>query len=175
MGIKYDKNGNIQYQCNNVNGKGKGYEFGKIKFEGQYVIGKRNEKGIEYNYFSYIIYEGEYLNCQRNGKGKEYFKNGKLKFEGEYLNNKIWQGIVYNNLNSYEFEIINGNGKIIEFDDLDKKIFFDEYLNGQRNGKGKEYDDNGKLKFEGEYLNGLRNGKGKEYDDNGKLIFEGEY
>ena len=28
----------------------------------------------------------EYLNGKRNGKGKEYDNNGLLKFEGEYLN-----------------------------------------------------------------------------------------
>ena len=36
------------------------------------------------------MFEGEYLNGKRNGKGKEYDYNGKLEFEGEYLNgNKI--------------------------------------------------------------------------------------
>ena len=33
-----------------------------------------------------LIFEGEYLNGKRNGKGKEYNKEGKLIFEGEYLN-----------------------------------------------------------------------------------------
>ena len=32
------------------------------------------------------MFEGEYLNGKRNGKGKEYDFNGKLKFEGEFLN-----------------------------------------------------------------------------------------
>ena len=35
------------------------------------------------------IFEGEYLNGKRNGKGKEYDKyNSKLEYEGEYLNGK---------------------------------------------------------------------------------------
>ena len=34
-------------------------------------------------------------------------------------------------------------------------------ING--NGKIKEYDNDGDLQFEGEYLNGKRNGKWKEY------------
>ena len=33
-------------------------------------------------------FEGEYLNGKRNGKGKEYDENGELKFEGEYLDGK---------------------------------------------------------------------------------------
>ena len=54
------------------------------------------------------------------------------------------------------YELINGNGKVKEYDIYDGKLIFEgEYLNGKRNGKGKEYDD-GKLIFEGEYLNGKR-------------------
>ena len=48
-----------------------------------------------------------------------------------------------------------------------------ELINGT--GKIKEYNEDGELEFEGEYLNGERNGKGKEYHGNGKLKFEGEY
>ena len=33
------------------------------------------------------IFEGEYLKGKRNGKGKEYNWKGKLTFEGVYLNN----------------------------------------------------------------------------------------
>ena len=40
-------------------------------------------------------FEGEYLNGKRNGKGKEYDYYGKLKFEGEYLDDKNWNGIEY--------------------------------------------------------------------------------
>ena len=35
-----------------------------------------------------LIYEGDYLNGKANGKGKEYNKEGKLIFEGEYSNGK---------------------------------------------------------------------------------------
>ena len=56
------------------------------KFECEYLNGKRNGKGKEYNY-SELEFEGEYLNGKRNGKGKEYFQNH-LLFEGEYLNGK---------------------------------------------------------------------------------------
>ena len=39
-------------------------------YEGEYLNGKRNGKGKEYNITLY--FEGEYLNGKRNGKGKEY-------------------------------------------------------------------------------------------------------
>ena len=39
------------------------------------------------NDYGKLKYEGEYLNGDRHGKGKEYYNdNYNLKFEGEYLN-----------------------------------------------------------------------------------------
>ena len=40
-----------------------------MKFEGEYLEGKRNGKGKEY-YDNTLIFEGEYLNGERNGKKK---------------------------------------------------------------------------------------------------------
>ena len=45
-----------------------------------------------------LTFEGEYLNGRRNGKGKEYNYNGQLIFDGEYLDGKrksVW--IIYEN------------------------------------------------------------------------------
>ena len=61
-----------------------------------------------------IKFEGEYLNGKRNGKGKEYDDEGKIKFEGEYLNGKEWNGIRYDNNGLIEFEVIYGKKKIKE-------------------------------------------------------------
>ena len=49
-------------------------------YEGEYLNGKRNGKGKEYD-DGKLIYEGEYLNGKRNGKVKEY-KYGELRYEG---------------------------------------------------------------------------------------------
>ena len=85
-----------------------------------------------------------------------------------------WKRIWWNG--NIIYELINGNGKVKEYDFGYILRFEGEYLNGKKNGKVKEYWDNDKLKFEGKYLNGKRNGKGKEYDYfNGKLKFEGKY
>jgi len=55
-------------------------------FEGGCINGKEKEK-------LFLIYEGEYINGKRNGKGKEYNLEGKIIFEGEYLNGKKkWNG-----------------------------------------------------------------------------------
>ena len=66
----------------------------KIKYEGQYLNGKRNGKGKEYNKKGDLIFEGEYLyNSKKRGKA---FINGKLEFEGDYLFNKKFNGNGYN-------------------------------------------------------------------------------
>ena len=152
-GTKFDKNGDILYKFNNINGQGKEYfDDGKLKFE------------------------GEYLNGKRNGKGKEYYKNGLLEFEGEYLNDRKWEGKGYDKYNKITYNLKDGNGIIKEYYDNGTLKFEGEYLNGKKNGKGKEYDYfNEKVRFEGNYLNGLRNGKGKEYYYDRNILFEGEY
>ena len=55
----------------------------QLEFEGEYLNGKRNGKGKEYDYDGKLKFEGEYLNGEKNGKGKEYDWDGTLKFEGE--------------------------------------------------------------------------------------------
>ena len=161
INIDYVKKISGKYKINGINGYGEEYnqKTNYLIFEGEYLKGKRNGKGKEYDNNSNLIFEGEYLNGKRN-YGKEYHKNGKLIFEGKYLYNKRSYGKEY-----------NFKGKL---------IFKGEYLYGKRwngkgynnckfeikNGKGeiKIYYYNKNLKFEGEYINGEINGKGKEYD-----------
>ena len=132
---------NFVYVIHEPNGIAKeylGFED-MLMFEGEYLNGKRNGKGKEYDWNGKLIFEGEYLNGKRNGKGKEYNEKGKLIFEGDYFNDLLLIGNVYDN---------DGNK-------LHK-------INNNLNGYGKEYNSYGKLIFDGEYLNGKRNGKGKE-------------
>ena len=56
------------------------------------IKGKKNDK-------NYVKFEGEYLNGKRNGKGKEYYDNGELLFEGDYLNGKKWNGKIKKYMN----------------------------------------------------------------------------
>ena len=113
-------------------------------FEGEYLNGKPNGKGKEYYYDGKLCFEGEYL-YDFKIKGKFYTKET-LEYEGEFLYNKKWNGKGYDENGNILYELINGNGKV------------------------KEYDEEGQLKFEGEYLNGKKNGKGKEYYV-GELLF----
>ena len=162
-------------------------------FKGEYLNGKRNGKGKEFNYNEELIFDGEYLNGERNGKGKEY--DYKLIFEGEYKNGLRWTGKIYNGIHSYSFpELKDGTG-YIKYINSDGYLEYEaQYSNGLKNGKGKEYDSKGKLIFEGEYKNNKKwngkgydasknivyelingNGKVKEYNNFGDLSFEGEY
>ena len=168
-----------------------------LKFEGEYLFGKKNGKGKEYDINGNVIYEGEYLDNERKFEiKKEYDINGNLIYVAEYSNyekkvltkeeryhlsleTSLKNGIENGKAKLYrndklisELEYINGklNGKIEEEEENHGK-FIGEYLNGNR--VGKLYDKDNKLKFEGEFLEGKR--IGKEYDKNGNIIFEGEY
>ena len=152
---QYDINNNIllcegEYLNGELNGIKRQFNYnGKLEFEGEYKNGKLNGKVKLYNFDGKIKFDGEYLYNHKR-KGKEYI-NGILEYEGEFLFDKKWNGKGYDEKGNITYELINGNGKV------------------------KEYNANGKLKFEGEYLNGKRNGKAKEYNLNGHLVFEREY
>ena len=73
-----------------------------------YDLEKINGLFNEYNDNDKLKFEGEYLNGRKHGKGKEYYDDGKLKFEGEYLNGKEWNGKGYDiNNNNIAYKIKN--------------------------------------------------------------------
>ena len=172
-GKGYDKNGNITYILNNGNGNVKEYIVDYLNFEGEYINGKRNGKGKDYE----TEFEGEYLNDKKwNGKFKiNLDDDGNKIFEGEYINGKLWNGKGYEKTNNnLLFEFKEGNGNIKKY--INGNLLYEaEFKNGEINGKLRQYLSNGIIEFEGEYKNGLKNGKGKEYYDDGSLKFEGEY
>ena len=150
-----------------------------LAFEGEYLNGERNGKGIEYiNFFDMknVEFEGEYLKGKRHGKGKEYYySSGRLKFEGEYKNGKRWNGILYEP-GGKQYKLKEGKGFIKDCDQEDGSIFEGEYVNGEKNGKGKEYYQYynfNEIIFEGEYLNGKRwNGKKNKNEPNNRNYFD---
>ena len=88
-GKGYNENNEIEYEIKDGCGFIKEYFNNILIYEGEYLKGKRNGIGKEYNKITGdLMYEGEFKDGKRNGKGKEYY-NGKLKFEVEYLNGKI--------------------------------------------------------------------------------------
>ena len=61
-GKGYDGSNNSVYELKNGKGRVKEYNFGKLIFEGEYLNGKKNGKGKEYDFMGNLIFEGEYLN-----------------------------------------------------------------------------------------------------------------
>ena len=74
--IIYDlKNGKKidNYEVEYLNGKGKEYyKSGELKFEGEYLCGRKHGKGKEYYERGKLKFEGEYLYGRKCGKGKDY-------------------------------------------------------------------------------------------------------
>ena len=168
------------------------FTCGHGKRDLKYEIREKNIQEKLKKYKNILKYEGEYLYGKRKGIGKENDINGKLLFEGNYLNANIKKKKPKDKYNEYisrcknpdyykiPILVLEGNLKsglkdgLIKEYDYGKLIFEGEYKNGKKwNGKGKEFDDKRNLIFEGEYKNG--NKKGKEYNSNKQLIFEGEY
>ena len=117
-----------------LNGKGKKYNIvGQLVFEGEYLNGKKHGIGKEYRY-GILRFEGEYLyNYKR--KGKQYYPDDKLEFEGEFLYSKKWNGKGYYYNEDISYELVNGSGKIKEYDEENNKlqlIFEGEYLKGKK-------------------------------------------
>ena len=72
-----------QFKDNLRNGKGILYnKNGNILYEGEYVNGNREGKGkLIFEDDAYYI--GQFKDNLQNGKGIEYYKNGNIKYEGE--------------------------------------------------------------------------------------------
>ena len=108
------------------------------RYSGKYIVIIINKKVEEYNASDgKLIYDGEYLNGKRNGEGIEYDFEGSIIFEGEFKNGRRWNGKV--KFKDENYEIKNGNGKVKEYNNNSKLIYEGEYINRERSGKGKEY------------------------------------
>ena len=153
---EYNRNNNIlryegEYLNGLINGKVRKFDYnGKLTFEGEYINGILNGAVKEYDNEGQIKFEGECLYGDKR-KGKEYI-NGRLEYEGEYLFRKKWTGKGYDEKGNTIYEIINGTGKVKEYNIFGGLIFEGEYKNGKRNGKCNLYD--GLYTFEREYLDG---------------------
>ena len=78
--IKYNKSLQKKYEITISN-----YKI----FSGKYIIDGENGIKKVYNaYTNNLLFEGEYLNGLKNGKGIEFNIDGEVIFEGEYLNGK---------------------------------------------------------------------------------------
>ena len=63
----------------------------------------------------------------------QYYRHGKLEYEGEFLYDKKWNGKGYDENGNIIYELMNGTGKVKEYNMFNGKLEFEgEYLNGKK-------------------------------------------
>ena len=115
-GILYNKNDNMIYDGEILNGKDEGnvkhiYKNGDY-YIGQWLNGNRHGKGILYDKNNNIIYDGEFVDDKFEGNGKLIYNDGGY-YIGQWLNDKE-------------------HGRGIEFDENDNIIYEGEFVDGKR-------------------------------------------
>ena len=144
-------------------------------FEGKFVDGELNGKGIFKSKDNNSTYIGDFVNSKRNGVGE--LTTNKLHYVGEFKNDELsGKGVIdfLNEGNRYEGEFenndINGKG-IYKFKNGD--VYEGEMKNGKMDGFGKFTYADGKI-YEGEFINGIKQGKGKLISPQDKM-YEGKF
>jgi len=162
-GILYNKNDNMIYDGEILNGKDEGnvkhiYKNGDY-YIGQWLNGNRHGKGILYDKNNNIIYDGEFVDDKFEGNGKLIYDDGGY-YIGQWLNNKKYgKGIIYDKDNNiiYDGDFVDdkfeGNGKYI-YEDGD--YYIGQWLNDKEHGRGIEFDENDNIIYEGEFVDGKR-------------------
>ncbi|KAJ5074917.1 hypothetical protein M0811_07960 [Anaeramoeba ignava] len=159
------------------------YPNGTI-FEGEYVDGKKEGKGIiKFSIGDVLV--SFWKNGLPNGdtvltdpSGKKYqgmFVDGKREGEGEFIDidGTIYQGEFKNNMfhgdgtiefsdgtkfiGTFQFNSREGFGKFIENENC---YYEGNWENDMRNGFGKQVFNNGEI-YEGQWMNDMKHGKGK--------------
>ena len=143
-------------------------------YEGRFVNGKLNGKGIYKNKKSKNTYIGDFLNSTFNGKGELYTQN--YHYQGDFINNKKNGNGKIEIYNQGEYE---GTFKDDQFDGngmmkwKDGRYYIGEVSKGQMNGYGEETFSDGTI-YKGNFVNGEKQGHGKVITPEGEII-EGEF
>lgn len=158
------------------------YRDGALKYDGQYLNGKRHGQGKQYRSDGTLEVEGQYRDGLPCGTGRLYYKDGKsLRYEGEYQNGKACgKGTEYYQSGGvkYRGEYRNGwwHGTGRKYREDGTLSYTGAFQNGKWHGQGKWYrEKNGALYYEGAFVDGERNGTGKEYREDGTLLYAGGF
>ena len=167
-GILYLSNGEIKYEGNFVNGKKQG--LGTYYFDKDFYVIESGEK-LYFRKGDY--YKGQWSNNAMNGKGTLYLKDGSVKYEGDFVNNKLTgKGKYYFKTGGYYIgQILNNkqHGKGIMYDENGNKIFEGNYIEDKKEGEGKYYFRDGSYCC-ATFKNNKVHGKGQLYNGNGILM-----
>ena len=157
------------WKKNNFTGWGREIRQNGDIYEGKFINGKLNGKGIFKNKIKNLTYIGDFINSERHGKGelftKEYHYNGdfiKNKFEGkgkiELYNEGEYEGDFKNGL-------FDGKGMLRW---KDGSFYKGELSKGKQDGYGEETDKDGNI-YKGYYSKGNKNGEGKFITNDGNV------
>ena len=157
------------WKKNNFTGWGREIRQNGDIYEGKFINGKLNGKGIYKNKIKNLTYIGDFINSERHGKGelftKEYHYNGdfiKNKFEGkgkiELYNEGEYEGDFKNGL-------FDGKGMLRW---KDGSFYKGELSKGKQDGYGEETDKDGNI-YKGYYSKGNKNGEGKYISNDGNV------
>ena len=145
------------------------YNNGEI-FEGKFINGQINGKGIYKNINNKNIYIGDFINSMRNGKGELY--TNEYHYQGEFYKNKINGKGKMEIYNEGEYE---GTFKDNQFDGKgmlkfkNGKYYIGSFSKGKMNGFGEEYYSDGTI-YKGNFVKGVKKGHGKLIKSNGEII-----
>ncbi|MDI1243534.1 MAG: hypothetical protein PSX80_16610 [bacterium] len=187
-------------QCvsgNCVNGKGKQVYSTGHTYEGDFVNGKREGRGVLL-FKSGGVYTGQFVNDLPNGKGKKTSISGDT-YEGDFVNDKfvgngtytfkaghVYTGQFVNDIANGNGKLRYSNGEIYEGDFVNSKLqgkgkfiyasgdtYEGDFVDGKRVGQGIFTFKNGQV-YVGQFSDGLRNGKGKFTFSDGST-YEGRF
>ena len=115
-GTEYNNDFNITFKGEFLNGRrnGPGKEYNDLKVnitDGLYKDGRLGSKGVKYYDNGNRMYEGEFVGGLKGGYGVSYYKNGKKKFDGWWLRDMYHgkgRGYYVNGVISLEGRFIKG-------------------------------------------------------------------
>lgn len=139
-----------------LQGGGKQYDTnGVLTYDGEFIDGKRNGFGEEYENGE-LVYRGEFAYNAYEGKGEQY-SEGRLMCSGTYVNGKLDGNDCY---------LYYPNGRI---------SYRGAFSAGEQVGQGIAYAESGIQSYEGEFQRGKWQGKGTAYDEKGEPCYVGEF
>ena len=143
-------------------------------YEGKYVNGQLNGKGIYKNKNNKTTYIGDFLNSKRHGKGELYSND--FHYKGDFYDNKfegkgkieIYKEGEYEG--DFKDNLFEGKGMLKW---KDGRYYFGELSKGKMNGYGEETDKDGNI-YKGNFVDGVKEGHGQFISLEGK-IFDVEF
>ena len=157
------------WRNNKFTGWGREIKLNGDIFEGKFVNGQLNGKGIHKNKFNKNTYIGDYSNSMRHGKGELY--TNEYHYQGNFNYNKLEGKGKIEIYNEGEYEgtfkdnLFEGKGMLKW---KDGRYYIGGMSKGKMNGYGEQTYVDGSV-FKGNFVNGLREGKGKLISRKGKI------